>query len=240
MHLEVCFPAGTTVTVSLASSVADSAEAQFCETCLFALFAARQISELGRGDFIGSSLATTLLGIDEAAPLADIEAKLGDVRVRSAAAHPAHQGFTAQFCPNKRAFFELRAYGFGLVTGGAGDYASISTLAVLAYLLRKRAKTPEYQAALAAAARNIGIAGGVGAMGVASYQQIAWRCAGAAWNQVTETGNGDMAASSNLRAEPVSTTERFGIDLGEILSKVQQRVMQLVEETAKGQMRTTS
>ena len=78
LNLEIWFPQQTEVTVFLESSITDPEQEQFAETCLFALYAARQIANLRRD---GYSLAGVLAATDTANPRRQAEERLGDVRL---------------------------------------------------------------------------------------------------------------------------------------------------------------
>ncbi|HZT17071.1 MAG TPA: hypothetical protein VFA19_14115 [Gaiellaceae bacterium] len=184
MNLEVWFPQQNEVSVFLESSIGDPDEEQFYETCLFGLYAARQIANLGRE---GGSLAFVLQTTDTLNPLAQTLERLDEVRVGS----PRHsgggrKGFTCQLRPEKRAFFKLDAHGFGMLGKGAGYYAPTSTLALLYWLLERRKDDPVYQRALAATAENVGILGMRGQITVTTQAPLAMEATTAAWAEARE------------------------------------------------------
>jgi hypothetical protein len=178
MNVGIWFPEQDEVSVRLESAVVDEFEERFYESALLALVAARQIANLG-GDWVARSLAETLFGIDDGAARLYAEQKLGDVRLVSGAT--GGKGFTAEFRPEKRAFFKLHAHGMGALGRGTGYYAPTSVVALLAYLLRRRSDDAEYQARIAAAAKLVGYAGLEGAIKITTQAKIAMEAAGAAW-----------------------------------------------------------
>jgi hypothetical protein len=184
MNLEVWFPQQDEVSIFLESSISDSEQEPFHEIALFALFASRQIANLGG---IGASLAYVLQTTDTLAPLRQVEERLDDVRVVSPVSRGGRKGFTAEYRPDKRAFFKMHASGFGILGRGVDYYAPTSTLALLYWLLKRRADDPIYQRALAAAAENVGIAGTQGMIGVRSSAPVALQAGVAAWGEATET-----------------------------------------------------
>jgi hypothetical protein len=174
MNLEIWFPQQNEVSVFLESSITDPEEEQFSETCLFALYAARQIANL---TVEGQSLAYVLGTTDTADPLRQTEERLDEVRVSSPRSRGGRKGFTAELRPDRRAFFKLNAHGFGMLGKGVGYYAPTSTLALLYWLLNRRKDDPTYQRALAAAAENIGVAGSQGQISITSQAPIAMQAA---------------------------------------------------------------
>jgi hypothetical protein len=125
INLEVWFPQQNEVSIFLESSITDAEEEQFYETCLFALYAARQIANLGAD---GASLAYVLQTTDTTNPLRQAEERLDEVRVSSPRGRAGRKGFTCTLRPNKRASFKLNAHGFGMMGTWVGYYAPTSTL----------------------------------------------------------------------------------------------------------------
>jgi hypothetical protein len=179
MNLEVWFPQRDSVSVSLESFVADD-EVRFHETCVFALFAARQIAN-GRGDWAAQSLASTLMTIHGDDPLADLLAGLGNVRLVAPSGGAGRKGFTAEYRPENRTFFKVHFRGMGFLGKDASEYAPASALALLAHLLGPRSEDAEYQNALASAAQLIGLAGSQGALTVRAQSDIALHAAAGGW-----------------------------------------------------------
>jgi len=224
MNLEVWFPQQNEVTVFLESSVADPEEEQFYETSLFALFAARQIAN-GRGDFASVSLAEVLFSIDERHPLADVEQRLdGDVQVGSPTARGGRKGFTVEFRPEKRGFFKLHMHGFGLMGKGVAYYAPTSTLALLCWLLRRRADDPAYQRALGMTANLIGAAGVSGTISVTSQAQIAMQAAGAGWMQPDDL----LPEDFELSAAAAEAADLNGIDFSSLYAGARERLSETI------------
>jgi hypothetical protein len=227
MNLEVWFPQQNEVTVFLESSIADPDEEQFYETSLFALFAARQISN-GRGDFASSSLAEVLFSLDERKPLADVEQRLeGEVLISSPTTRRGgRKGFTVEFRPEKRGFFKLHMHGFGMLGKGAGYYVPTSTLALLCWLLRRRADDTSYQRALGLTAKAIGAAGTSGWITVTSQAQIAMQAAGAAWMQPDDVLPDDF----ELSAEAAEAAALNSIDFADLYAAARERLSKTIAE----------
>jgi hypothetical protein len=184
MNLEVWFPQQNEVSVVLESSILDPDEEQFYETSLFALYAARQIANLGRE---GGSLAFVLQTTDTSNPLEQAKERLDEVRVVSPlVSRGGRKGFTCELRPDKRAFFKLNAHGFGMMGRGAGYYAPTSTLALFYWLLNQRKDDATYQRALAATAENVGILGMRGQISVTTQAPLAMEAAAAAWGEAVE------------------------------------------------------
>lgn len=234
INLEIWFQQSNEVTVFLETSFVDSDEEMFYETYLFSLYAARHIANLGADDFAGSSLASVLLSIDTSNPLADVESRLeGEVHIGSPTRdRGGRKGFTAELRPEKRAFFNLKLHGFGLLGKGAGYYAPTSTLALLCWLLRRRKDDPTYQRALGATAENIGLAGTRGMINVASQSEIAMQAAGAAWGEAMERDV--LPEGFELSPEALAAAEAHDIDFAEMLAGASARLAEAVEQIEAG------
>lgn len=189
MNLEIWFPQQNEVTVFLESSIVDPDEEQSVESCLFTLYAARQIANLNGSERM--TLAQFLYDTDTSDPLAQTDQRLGGVRVSSPVSRGGRKGFTVEMRPDKRMFFKLNPHGFGMLGKGIGYYAPTSTMALLYWLLKRREDDPTYQRALSAAAENIGIAGLQGMITVASQATIAMQAASAAWGEAFEAERED-------------------------------------------------
>ena len=185
LNLEIWFPQQTEVTVFLESSITDPEQEQFAETCLFALYAARQIANLRRD---GYSLAGVLAATDTANPRRQAEERLGDVRVTSPRSAGGRKGFTAEIRERGGAF-KLKAHGFGMLGKGVGYYSPISTMALLYWLLDRRKDDPHYQRVLATTAKNVGIAGSRGRISAMSQGGEATHAAVMAWGEAFEAGD---------------------------------------------------
>lgn len=225
MNLEVWFEQQNLVSVFLESSVVDPDEEQFYETCLFSLYAARQIANL-RGD--GMSLAFALQAVDTSNALEQTKEALGDVRV-GAPSYTAsgRKGFTCELRPDKRAFFKLNGHGFGMMGRGVGYYAPTSTLALLYWMLDRRKDDPLYQRALAATAENVGILGARGAITVTSQAPMAMQAATAAWEEAREAGEvADLQLSEDVRA----ACEVHGINFPALVAEAGERIRESLSE----------
>lgn len=189
MRLEVWFTQQDEASVFLESSLTDPDEEQFYETTLFTLYAARQIANLGSE---GVSLALVLQTTDTSNPLEQAAERLGNVRVTTPrSSSGGRKGFTAEFRPDKRAFFKLNQHGFGMLGRGVAYYAPTSTLALLYWLLSRREDNAVYQRAVSAAAENIGILGMRGEITVTTQADAAMSAAAAAWQEAGELGGVD-------------------------------------------------
>lgn len=228
MNLEVWFPQQNEVSVFLESSVGDPEEEQSLETGLFALYAARQIANLG-GD--GYSLAAVLQATDTAEPLSQAEQRLGDVRVTSPRASGGRKGFTVELRPDERAFFKLKAHGFGMMGKGVGYYAPTSTLALLYWLLNRRKDDRTYQRALAAAAENVGIAGSQGLINVTSQADIAMQAAGAAWGEAIEAQQ-----AAEIEAPEGLDVESLPFDWGGLVASTHARLREMSDDVPAGEV----
>lgn len=230
LNLEVWFAQPNEVSVFLESSYSDADEERFYETCLFALYAARQVANL-RGD---ASLAYVLASTDTSNPLPQTLERLDEVRVVAPQTAGGRKGFTCELRPEKRAFFKLHQHGFGMLGKGAGYYAPTSTLALLYWLLDRRKDDPLYQRALAAAAENVGILGSRGAITVTSQASLAMEAATAAWAEAREAlgiveeseddeenagdeEDAEVFDQGDLSAEVERACEEYGIDFGELV-----------------------
>lgn len=211
MNLEVWFTQQDVVSVYLESSVVDPDEERFLETSLFALFAARQIANFGR-DWVGQSLSATLADIDPASALADVTSRLGDVRLASEFSGSGRKGFTAELRPEKRGFFKLKIHGMGFMGKGAGYYGPTATLCVLAHLLGRRTDDPEYQYAVAATAKFVGLAGMRGAIGVTSQAPIAMEAAAAGWTAAQDEGDESLEMAEPAMSDSDEESDGYGRD----------------------------
>jgi len=230
MNLEVWFPQQNEVSVFLESSIPDADEEQFYETSLFALYAARQITNL-RAE--GASLAFVLQTTDTSNPLAQTHERLAEVRVSSprGAGGGGRKGFTCELRPDKRAFFKLNAHGFGMMGRGVGYYAPTSTLALLYWLLDRRKDDATYQRALAATAENIGILGMQGAITVTSQAPLAMQAASAAWGEAMEQTN--LLDDFELNEETRAACEQNGINFAALYSGFSQRLQTVASEISQ-------
>lgn len=230
INLEIWFQQSNEVTVVLESSFVDRDEEQFYETCLFSLYAARQIANLGADDLAGGSLASVLLSIDTGDPLADVESRLaGEIQIGSpTSGHGGRKGFTAELRPEQRAFFNLKLHGFGLLGKRAGYYAPTSTLALLCWLLRRRKDDLTYQRALGVTAENIGLAGNRGMINVTSQAEIAMQAAGAAWGEAM--ARAVMPDGFELSPEARAAAEAHHIDFAAMLADASARLRGAVEQ----------
>lgn len=230
MNLEIWFPQQDEVTVFLESAFDDADEEQFYETSLFALYTARQIVNF-RNDQVARSLAATLMGIDEANPLEDIEARLeGEVRVSSPTRNDGgRKGFTAEFRPDKRAAFKLHPHGFGALGKGVAYYSPTSTLALLCWLLRRRADDPAYQRALGTTARFIGYAGSQGMLNVRSQVQVAMQATAGAWSDAMDEDN-----LPEVDADVLAVAQEHGIDFDALREGAAARLTQTIAELDPG------
>lgn len=180
----VWFPQQDEWTVTLTSTLSDPDEERLYETMLFCFFAARQIANL-RGDVPARALGEMLRLIDGDAPLASATERLEALRTPSPKPM-GRKGFTAHLREQDRGFFKLGTHGFGLRSKGIGYYAPVSVLALLAWLLQRRADDDEYQRALGTAARGIGYASDDGLLGIRQHTETALMTAGAAWMETPE------------------------------------------------------
>lgn len=221
MNLEIWFPQQDQVTVFLESSVIDSDEERFHETSLFALFATRQIANLGT-DWVGQSLAATLSGIDLDRPADDALEKLGDVELVTPSTPGGRKGFTAELRPEKRGFFKMHPRGFGIMGKGVQYYAPTSTVALLASLLDRRRDDAEYTRALTATAKIVGHTGAQGAIGVTTSAQVAMKAAAAGWAFATEAESADGASGDpeqrRVLAKGIRLAEQHGVDLPDLVN----------------------
>jgi hypothetical protein len=225
MNLEVWFPQQDEVTVFLESSFPDQDEEQFYETSLFALFAARQIAN-GRGDAFSSSLAEVLFSINETSPLSHVESQLeGEVRVGSPTSRGGRKGFTAEFRPEKRAFFKLNMHGFGMLGKGVGYYAPTSTLALLCWMLRRRHDDQAYQRALATTAKAVGAAGVSGMISVTSQSQVAMQASAAGWMRPDDL----LPEGFELSPEAAAAAEANDINFGALYAGARERLNETIE-----------
>jgi hypothetical protein len=184
LRAEVWFPQQDEWTVTLASTLSDPEEEGFQETTLFCLFAARQIANL-RGDASAQALGEMLTLVDENDPIAAVTGRLEALRTPSP--EPVgRKGFTAELREEDRKFFKLGTHGFGLRSKGIGYYAPVSVLALLAWLLKRRADDREYQRTLGTAARSIGYASAEGLLGIRQHTETAMLTALAAWTETPE------------------------------------------------------
>ena len=183
MNLEIWFLQQNEVSVFLESPITDPDEEHFSETCLFALYAARQIVNL-RAE--GHLLADVLRTIDTSAPILQVEELLGGVRVSSPRDRGGRKGFTAELRLDKRDVFKLHPHGFGMLGKGLSYYSPTSALALLSWLLVRRKDDSVYQRALSAAAENVGIAGTQGTIKMTSQQRVAMQAAAEAWDEARE------------------------------------------------------
>jgi hypothetical protein len=212
MKLEVWFP-DQQPAVSLASSLDGTDDARFHEVCLFALFAARQITNLGRGDVDGLSLAQQLMAVDVHEPLSSLEVALsGDItswmmgrgvapefaskamRFDRRSNRRSAKGFAAFYRPQAKAFFRLDTHGFGILSGGVGYYAPASVFAALAFLLGRRAEDVVYQQGLVLSAQYVGDLGASDGLRLVSNSTVAMEAALAAWTNA-------LAAEEPVSAE---------------------------------------
>ncbi len=226
VNLEVWFQQQDQVTIFLESSIADSDEEQFYETALFTLFASRQMAN-GRGDWASQSLAEALFSLDERNPLVDVESRLeGEVMVGSPSTRGGRKGFTAEFRPEKRAFFKLHLHGFGMLGKGVDYYAPTSTLALLCWLLRRRSDDPAYQRAMGTAAKAVGAAGTAGMITVMSQAEIAMQAAGAGWMRPDDI----LPEGFELSAAAADAADDHGIDFEALYQAATERLAATVEE----------
>lgn len=221
MNLEIWFPQQDQVTVFLESSVIDSDEERFHETSFFALFATRQIANLGT-DWVGQSLAATLSEIDLDRPADDALEKLGDVELVTPSTPGGRKGFTAELVPEKRGFFKMHPRGFGMLGKGVSYYAPTSTVAFLAYLLDRRRDDAEYTRALTTTAKMVGHAGAQGAIRVTTSAQVAMQAAAAGWSfaieaESDEETSGD-GAQRRVLATGIRVAEQHGVELPDIVN----------------------
>lgn len=227
MNLEVWFQQQNEVSVFLESSFSDPDEEQFYETCFLALYAARQIANLGSD---GASLAFVLQTTDTSNPLEQTIERLDEVRVISPAAggDRGRKGFTCELRPDKRAFFRLHAHRFGMMGRGVGYYAPTSTLALLYWLLNRRRDDPLYQRALSACVENVGILGMRGAITVTSQAPLAMEAASAAWQEAHEQvgAMGDYELSADAQA----ACEEHGINFASLVSDAAGRLHDAVSD----------
>jgi hypothetical protein len=216
MNLEVWFPQQNEVSVFLESSYPDPDEERFYETCLFALYAARQIASLGPD---GDSLAFVLQTTDTSNPLPQTVERLDEVRLvapRWAGRGGGRKGFTCELRPDKRAFFKLHLHGFGMMGRGVSYYAPTSTLALLYWLLDRRKDDPLYQRALAATAENVGILGMQGSITVTSQAPLAMEAATAAWVEARE--HAGEVSSFEPSPDAQTACAEYGINFASLLS----------------------
>jgi hypothetical protein len=227
INLEIWFPQQDEVTVFLESSFDDADEELFYETSLFALYAARQIVNF-RNDQVAQSLAATLMGIDETNPLEDVEARLeGDLRIGSPTrGGKGRKGFTAELRPDKRATFKLHPHGFGALGNGAAYYAPTSTVALLCWLLRRRADDPAYQRALGTTARFIGYAGSQGMLNIRTQVQVAMQATAGAWSDAMDEDNLPVVVDADVLA----VAQEHGIDFDALYESAAAQLMQTVSE----------
>lgn len=228
LKLEIWFEQQNEVTVFLESTVGDPDEEQFYETSLFSLYAARQMANLS-GDIVSQSLAGVLLTLDEDDLLADVEARLDDVRVSSPiGSQGGRKGFTAELRPEKRGFFKLHAHGFGMLGKGVGYYSPTSTLALLCWLLRRRKDDQAFHRALGAASRYIGLAGTNGMIGVASQAQIAMEATSAAWSEAMEAAT--LPEGFELSPEAAAAADAADINFAALYEGASSRLADAIEE----------
>jgi hypothetical protein len=226
MNLEVWFPQQNEVSVFLESSIVDPDEEQFYETCLFGLYAARQVANLGRD---GASLAFVLQTTDTSNPLEQALERLDDVRVGSPrSSGGGRKGFTCELRPEKRAFFKLDMHGFGMLGKGAGYYAPTSTLALLYWLLERRKDDQVYQRALAATAENVGILGMRGEINVRTQAPLAMQATAAAWEEAREQAM--LPDDLELGDEARAACQEHGINFAALVAGASSRLHESVSE----------
>ena len=221
MNVEVWFPQQNHVTVFVESSFADPFEESVVELHMFAHYACRQIANLN-GE---PSLCAALADVDPADPLASVERMLDDVTVTAPQARGGPRGFTAEFRPGPR--FKLKGHGFGLMGKGVGYYAPTSTLALLCWLLRRRAEA-DHRVALAVTANMIGELGMRGQVTVRSQGDVARHAATAGMEAIDESG--DQGEELGVSAEAEAAIAAHDIDFAEVVEVARAQLWPMVQE----------
>jgi putative oligomerization/nucleic acid binding protein len=146
------------------------------ETLLFALYAARQMANLGSGEDVSESLGHALTVAGTPAGLDHLmEIGPGDVRVTFSSVGYLRQGFRAELrhpaeisrfgsMPDllKRISFKMDVKGFPPSGQGINYFAPTSALVLLYVLARRRSKDAEFLARLGFACSVIGVQGAEG------------------------------------------------------------------------------
>jgi hypothetical protein len=152
------------------------------ETLLFALYAARQMANLGGGEDVSESLGSALAVAGTPMGLSHLmEIGPGDVRVTSSSAVSLRKGFRAELrhparisrygaMPEllRRIAFKMDVKGFPPSGQGVNYFAPTSALVLLYVLARRRSSDPDFLARLGFACSVVGTDGADGDITVVS------------------------------------------------------------------------
>jgi hypothetical protein len=140
--------------VSVILETTGGPDEKFGELTLFAAYACRQLSSLGRGE-----TSIQLASLLDAAG-SDLEALIGyrnqaGARLVDYAGAPGRKRFESRLrLTDEKYRFDMHAKGFGILGRGAGYYAPVSVSLLLQYLVERRLLDREFLGALALVTQN--------------------------------------------------------------------------------------
>lgn len=188
-NLEVHFHEQDVASVFLENSGTNE-DAQFLEVLLVALYACRQLANLGPGP-VSASLASALVAApDLMAAAADhegIETQGGIARLISYPGTPGRKSFYARMELHRgQVQFNLWMKGFGWFGQGVDYYSPMSVLVLLTYMARKNRTDRLHLKRLANAALGCGLQAQKTPIPVSSQVAIAIEAARSAWEDTVD------------------------------------------------------
>ena len=148
---------------------------EFYEIVAFINYSIRQMSNLGNCEAT-DMLASTLSAAPSAIDAVLAEAPSGGFKIVPFPGNPGRKRFVAGLVErNNRSKFDLKMVGFGFLARGFGYYVPMSTLALLAYLARRRRQSLWFLQALAQGAALCGHAHLSRSIGLGNHPVIAER-----------------------------------------------------------------